>query len=307
MKDTAIDISDVRHLYGDRTALAGVTFDIRVGEAFALLGPNGSGKTTLFKLLCTLQPLQSGTITVFGHDVLQEPAAVRSTLGVTFQSPSLDKKLRVDENLHCHGRLYGLAGKKLRMRIDEVLDQFAVGDRRGDIVESLSGGLQRRVELAKCVMHQPKVLLLDEPSAGLDPSARAELWCVLDSAKMSGVTVVVTTHLLEEAHRADRIAIIDEGQLAAIDTPAALQSEIGGDIITLRTENPQRLAEVITAALSIQAIPLDGTVRVDAGGEGGSELAVRLYADFRDRIDELAIGKPTLEDVFIARTGKRFD
>lgn len=281
--------------------------EVRQGEAFALLGPNGSGKTTLFKLLSTLMPIQSGSISFLGHDVAEEPAAVRSLLGVTFQSPSLDKKLRVEENLSCHGRLYGIGGADLKKRVAEGLERFGIADRRRDFVESLSGGLQRRVELAKCLMHQPKVLLLDEPSTGLDPTARADLWRALGEAKASGVTVVATTHLLEEAEKADRIAILDEGQLAALDTPAALQSEVGGDTISLRTADPTRLSAAITKALSIEATPLDGVVRIEASGSEGADLAVKLYGQFRDQIDELSIGKPTLEDVFIARTGKQFD
>ncbi|MEO0530710.1 MAG: ABC transporter ATP-binding protein [Planctomycetota bacterium] len=305
MSDHAIQITDVRHRYGDREALRGVSFDIRCGEVFALLGPNGSGKTTLFRLLSTLMPLQSGTIDFLGHDVATEPAAVRSRLGVVFQAPSLDKKLRVEENLVCHGKLYGLTGQKLRERVDEGLTRFGIADRRGDYVESLSGGLARRVELAKCLMHQPAVLLLDEPSTGLDPGARADLWRALADAQAAGVTVVATTHLLEEAERADRIAILHQGELAALDTPAALQASVGGDTITVRTAEPNKLADAITEALSVEATALDGTVRLET--TTGPDLAIELYSRFREQIDELSIGKPTLEDVFVARTGARFE
>nr|WP_146442986.1 ATP-binding cassette domain-containing protein [Botrimarina colliarenosi] len=307
MPNHAIQIRDVRHRYGDREALRGVSFDVTAGEVFALLGPNGSGKTTLFKLLSTLAPVQSGSLAFFGHDVAREPAVVRSLLGVVFQSPALDKKLRVEENLWCHGRLYGLKGSDLRQRINEGLERFGVADRRRDVVETLSGGLQRRVELAMCLMHQPRVLLLDEPSTGLDPGARADLWRALSEAREQGVTVVATTHLLEEAERADRIAILHQGQLAALDTPEALQASVGGDTITVRTTDPQQLANAITAALDVATLTLDGAVRVEANGATGPELATQLYGRFRDQIDELSIGKPTLEDVFIARTGQRFD
>lgn len=305
MSDSAIQITDVRHCYGDREALRGVSFDIRQGEAFVLLGPNGSGKTTLFRLLSTLMPLKAGSIRFLGHDVATEPAAVRSRLGVVFQSPSLDKKLRVEENLVCHGKLYGLSGRTLRERVNEGLERFGVADRRRDYVESLSGGLARRVELAKCLMHQPEVLLLDEPSTGLDPGARADLWRALGEAQAAGVTIVATTHLLEEAERADRIAILHQGELAALDTPAALQSSVGDDTITLRTTEPAKLADAITAALNVEATPLDGSVRLETSA--GADLAVELYSRFRDQIDELSIGKPTLEDVFVARTGQQFE
>lgn len=307
MPDPAIQITDVRHRYGEREALRGLSLDIPSGETFALLGPNGSGKTTLFKLLSTLFPLQEGAIRFFGHDLVEEPATVRSLLGVVFQAPSLDKKLRVEENLWCHGRLYGLGKSELRERIEEGLERFDLTDRRRDYVETLSGGLQRRVELAKSLMPRPKLLLLDEPSTGLDPAARADLWRALGEAQAAGVTVVATTHLLEEAERADRIAILHEGQLAALDTPAALQAEVGGDTITLRTAEPESLASAITDRLQLEATALEGSVRLEANGATGPELASRLYGEFREQIDELSIGKPTLEDVFIARTGARFE
>lgn len=307
MSDPAIQITDVRHRYGDREALRGVSFEIERGEIFTLLGPNGSGKTTLFRLLSTLMLIESGSIRFLGHDVATEPAAVRSRLGVVFQSPSLDKKLRVEENLACHGKLYGLSGRTLRDRINEGLERFDVADRRRDYVESLSGGLARRVELAKCLMHQPEVLLLDEPSTGLDPGARADLWRALGEAQSDGVTIVATTHLLEEAERADRIGILHKGELAALDTPTALQASVGGDTITLRTTEPTKLAAAITDALSITAKALDGSVRLETSDTTGPDLAMELYGRFRDQIDELSIGKPTLEDVFIARTGSRFE
>lgn len=307
MPEPAIQITDVRHRYGEREALRGLSLEIRASETFALLGPNGSGKTTLFKLLSTLFPLQSGSIRFFGHDLAEEPATVRSLLGVVFQAPSLDKKLRVEENLWCHGRLYGLNKGELRQRIEEGLERFSLTDRRRDYVETLSGGLQRRVELAKSLMPRPKLLLLDEPSTGLDPAARADLWRALGDAQRAGVTVVATTHLLEEAERAERIAILHEGQLAALGAPAELQAEVGGDTITLRTAGPDALAAAITERLHLPATPLDGSVRLEANGAAGPELAARLYGEFREQIDELSIGKPTLEDVFIARTGKQFD
>lgn len=300
----AIRISDLRHRYGDREALCGLSLEITEGEVFALLGPNGSGKTTLFRLLSTLMPLQSGTIEMLGHDVTTEPAAVRAALGVVFQSPSLDKKLRVEENLRCYGRLYGLGGKELAKRIDTELDRFGVADRRRDIVETLSGGLQRRVELAQTMLHRPRVLLLDEPSTGLDPAARSDLWRALGEACDEGVTIVVTTHLLEEAERADRIGILHQGELAALDTPAALQASIGGDAITLRTASPDALAEAIRDRFDCEASVVDDAVRIEEAN--GPALAPQLYEAFRDQIEELTIGKPTLEDVFIARTGHRF-
>lgn len=303
--DAAIAIRDLRHRYGDHEALAGVSLDIAAGEAFALLGPNGSGKTTLFRTLSTLLPIQSGSIAVLGRDVASRPAAVRSILGVVFQSPSLDKKLRVEENLRCYARLYGIPSNEIALRVGAELERFGVADRRRDFVETLSGGLARRVELAQTMLSSPRVLLLDEPSTGLDPTARAELWRALGEARAAGVTVVVTTHLLGEADRADRIAILDRGRLAAIGRPDELRAEVGGDTITLRADDAPALAEAIRGRFGGDPLVVDDAVRIET--EGAAALAADLYGAFRDRVAEVSIGKPTLEDVFIDRTGRRFD
>jgi ABC-2 type transport system ATP-binding protein len=197
-----------------------VPFEVGEGEMFALLGPNGGGKTTLFRILSTLYPPTEGTARIFGHDVGSEAAQVRSRIGVVFQSPSLDRKLTVRENLKHQGRLYGLSGRALASRIDLVMERLGVRDRDGDRVETLSGGLQRRVELAKGLLHEPRLLLLDEPSVGLDPGARHDLWTYLDELRReSNVTLLVTTHLVDEADRADRVAILRKGEIAAIGTP----------------------------------------------------------------------------------------
>ncbi len=302
---TAIRLSDVRYRYGEREAIRGLSFEVNQGETFALLGPNGSGKTTLFRLLSTLAPLQQGQVTVFGHDLRTEPDEVRALLGVVFQAPSLDKKLTVTENLLCHGRLYGIGGSELPARVDEMLDRLGLVDRAKESVESLSGGLRRRVELAKGLLHRPRLLLLDEPSTGLDPAARSDLWRYLHQVSQDqGVTVLATTHILEEADRAARIAIMHQGELAALDTPANLQSSIGGDAITIRTADPVALAEAINLQWPNTAAVVDSAVRLEE--ENGAEWAPRLFQAFGSQIEELTIGKPTLEDVFIARTGHRF-
>lgn len=301
----AINLSDVRYRYGDREALRGVTFDVRGGEAFTLLGPNGSGKTTLFRLLSTLAPMQQGDVQVFGYNLRSEANRVRGLMGVVFQAPSLDKKLSVAENLLCHGRLYGLGGSDLRKRTDEMLSRLGLADRAKENVEMLSGGLRRRVELAKGMLHEPKLLVLDEPSTGLDPAARSDLWkYLLQVRDEQGVTLLATTHILEEAERADRIAILHQGELAALDTPANLQSSIGGDAITIRTAEPENLAAAVREKFDQEAVVLDGAVRLEA--EHGPQWAPKLFEAFGDQIGELTIGKPTLEDVFIARTGHQF-
>ncbi|TWT42869.1 ABC transporter ATP-binding protein [Botrimarina hoheduenensis] len=300
----AIRINEIRHHYGQREALGGVSLEVREGEILGLLGPNGSGKTTLFKLLATLMPIQAGSITVGEADAARQPAAVRAQLGVVFQSPSLDKKLRVEENLRHHGRLYGLSGGTLRTRIDQELERFGVADRRRDIVETLSGGLQRRAELAQAMLHRPRVLVLDEPSAGLDPAARSDLWRRLAAARAEGLTVIVTTHLLEEAERADRLAILDGGRVVADDTPAALRNSIGGDTLTLRTDEPEALAQAVRERLQREVSVIDRLVRLES--DNAAADAAQLLAAFPDRISELTIGRPSLEDVFFSRTGKLF-
>jgi ABC-2 type transport system ATP-binding protein len=303
--DTAIDVSTVSHRYGSRTAVDGLSLKVDRGEIFVFLGPNGSGKTTLFRVLSTLIPLQTGEIAMLGYNLRAEAGAIRSRLGVVFQAPSLDKKLTVAENLHHQGKLYGLTGSKLRNRTDEMLAALGIADRAGDLTESLSGGMRRRVELAKGLLHRPQLLLLDEPSTGLDPGARSDLWKYLEQIrKTDGVTIVLTTHLLEEAEHADRIAIMHHGRLAALDTPAALQASVGGDSVTIRAENPERLADAINTKFKCAAKVVDGNVRLEQ--PAGHLWVAKLVEAFPTEIQTITLGKPTLEDVFIDRTGHRF-
>ena len=240
---------------------------------FAFLGPNGSGKTTLFRLLSTLIPLQSGVIKILGSDVLRDTTQVRRQIGVVFQAPSLDKKLTAAENLWHQGHLYGLSGRELKDRCSEMLERLGVADRARDRVETLSGGLRRRVELAKGLLHRPRVLLLDEPSTGLDPAARSDLWHYLSGlARNAGVTIALTTHLLDEAEKADRLAILHAGKIVACDTPAALRATVGGDSITLTSPAPRELADAIRHKFALPAEVIGGDVRLqtaDAGPLGG--------------------------------------
>jgi ABC-2 type transport system ATP-binding protein len=299
----AVRIQELRHRFGEREALAGLSLDIAPGELVALLGPNGSGKTTLFRILSTALVPGGGSVTVFGDDVVRSPALVRRALGVVFQSPSLDRKLTAAENLRHQGRLYALAGRPLEARIAAALAQVGVADRAHERVERLSGGLARRVELAKGLLHRPRLLLLDEPSTGLDPGARREFWSFLDAVRTeSGATVVVTTHLLEEAERADRIAVLDLGRLVALGAPSALKAEIGGDVLTLATDRPAELAAAITAGFDCATRVVEQTVRIER--IRAHELVPRLVDAFPDAIRGLTLGKPTLDDVFVHRTGR---
>ena len=272
---------------------------------FAILGPNGSGKTTLFRVLSTLIPIQQGDVQVLGNDLRTQPDAVRAQLGVVFQSPSVDKKLTVLENIIHHGRLYGLAGRELHSRADEMLTRLGLADRKRELVEKLTGGLRRRVELAKGMLHRPRLFLLDEPSTALDPGAQNDDWHYLkQGSQETGVTVVLTTHLLEEAQGADRIAIMHQGKLAALDTPAALQSAVGGDAITIRTTAADALAAELAQRFNLHAKIVDNSVRLEL--PNGHEWIPKLVEAFPDRIDSITLGKPTLEDVFIHFTGHRF-
>src|SRR4051794_18716148 len=301
----AVEIAHLVYRYGEREAIHDLSFSILEREIFAILGPNGSGKTTLFRVLSTLIPLQQGEVRILGRDLRREDFAIRGQLGVVFQSPSIDKKLTVMENVVHHGRLYGLGGRELRARADEMLARLGLADRRKELVEQLSGGLRRRVELATGMLHRPRLLLLDEPSTGLDPGARSDLWHYLEQVREAdGVTVVLTTHLLDEAQRADRIGIMHKGELSALNTPTALQAAVGGDAITIRTNDAGQLAADIEKELGASAKVVDGSVRLEQ--TNGQDWIPRLVNAFPDRIESITLGKPTLEDVFIHFTGHRF-
>lgn len=301
----AVVTASLAHRYGPRLALADLDLTIGRGEVFAVLGPNGGGKTTLFRLLSTLLPIQRGRAEVAGCDVARQAADVRRRIGVVFQAPSLDRKLTVKENIDIQGVLYGLAGVSLAARRDALLAQFGLADRAGELVERLSGGLRRRVELAKGLIHDPEVLLLDEPSTGLDPAARSDLWQYLKSLReQRGTTVVLTTHYLDEADGADRLAILSEGRLVALGRPDDLRAEVGGDTITIETPSPDALAAAVHDRLGLKTATIDGAVRLEV--PDGHQWIARLVEAFPGQISAIRLGKPTLEDVFIARTGHRF-
>lgn len=304
-RDVAVELSDVAHRYGEHQALDGVTFSVKQGEIFGLLGPNGGGKTTLFRVLATLLPLQSGSIHLLGCDLATQPASIRSRIGVTFQSPSLDGKLTVGENLRHQAHLYGLAGRRATNRIQELTAQLGLADRLRQQADSLSGGLKRRVEIAKSLLHQPELLLLDEPSTGLDPGARHDLWQYLGQLKSEHLlTILVTTHLMDEAERCDRLGILDRGRLVALDTPGNLRESVGGDCLTIRSADAPDLARRIADQFGIQPKSMGHDLRIEH--QAGHELLRDLVAAFPAEITSVSLSKPTLEDVFIARTGHHF-
>jgi ABC-2 type transport system ATP-binding protein len=301
-----ISVQNLVHRYENRTALNGVSFSVRPAELFGLLGPNGSGKTTLFRILSTLMVPSAGRAIIMGCDAAQNPAQLRRQIGVVFQAQSVDLKLTAYENLWHQGHLYGLRGATLKKRIQEILSRVGLADRAKELVETFSGGMQRRIELAKGLLHHPGVLLLDEPTTGLDPGARRDLWQYLQMLRdEEQVSVLVTTHLMEEAERCDRLAIMNEGNLVALGTPAELKSEIGGDVVMFQAaQEAGLLAEHIRTRFHVDTTVLESQVRVEH--EGAHRFVTEVVEAFPGEIEALSISKPALEDVFIRRTGHKF-
>ena len=307
---TAVEVSGLVHEYAAkrgspaRRALDGVSFAVSEGEIFGLLGPNGGGKSTLFKVLATALRPTSGSASILGEDIVRFPERARPGLGVVFQSPSLDLKLTVLENLLHGGRLYGLSGEPLRRRAGELLERFRLSDRAGDVCSSLSGGMRRRVELAKSLLHRPKILLLDEPSTGLDPSARRELWDELHALRNAGATVLATTHLMDEGERCGRVAILDRGRLVAAGAPEALKAEIGGDVLTLETDDAEALAGDIERRFGAKPEIFGSQLRLERAQ--AHAFIPQLVEAFPGRLRSVSMTKPSLEDAFLKHAGRRF-
>lgn len=264
------------------------------------MGPNGSGKTTLFRILTTLLRPTGGSARVCGFDVVREADAVRRRIGVVFQSPALDERLSVEENLRIHAALYGV-----RPDLPGWLRRFGLEDRRRDRVGRLSGGLKRRVEIAKAMCVEPAVLLLDEPTAGLDPLARREVFDAIAAARRAGATVLMTTHLMDEAERCDRVLILHEGSCVAEGTPAALRAQIGGGVVTIATPEPEALARSLRERFGAEAQIVDGMVRLER--RDAHTFVPAVVEAFPGRVRAVTVAEPTLEDVFVRMTGRRFD
>jgi ABC-2 type transport system ATP-binding protein len=304
-RSPAVAVAGLTHRYGERVALNGLELEIGRGEIFGVLGPNGGGKTTLFKVLATLVPPQAGTVRMLDEDVARAPERVRRRLGVVFQHPALDAKLTVLENLRCHAALYGLGVAAARARTDALLARLGLTDRTGDLVETLSGGLARRVELAKGLLHAPDLVLLDEPSTGLDPGARRDFFAYLVHLRdHEGLTVVLTTHYMEEAERCDRIGFIHQGTLVAVGAPAELKAQIGGDVVVVETPDPERMRARIQQRFGCEPRLVDGVLRIEL--PRGHEFVREVVEAFPGDIRAVTFGKPTLEDVFVHLTGERF-
>ncbi|TAK35015.1 MAG: ATP-binding cassette domain-containing protein [Chloroflexota bacterium] len=301
-----MDIIQVDHLvkrYGSFTAVDGVSFAVQAGEVFGFLGPNGAGKTTTISVLCTLLRLTEGRVLVNGFDVVRQSDDVRRSIGLIFQDPSLDTNLTAQENLDFHAFVYNVPSRESRARQEELLKMVELWDRRKALVKTFSGGMKRRLEIARGLLHRPKVLFLDEPTLGLDPQTRRHIWqYILGLREKEGITIFLTTHYMDEAENCSRIAIIDHGKIAALDTPAQLKAKVGGDIITLRTTDNQRAGAELRERFGLEAVSQDGMLRLEV--PKGDEFIPQLVQNLSGPILAINMSRPTLDDVFLKLTGR---
>ncbi|EHR53391.1 daunorubicin resistance ABC transporter ATP-binding subunit [Saccharomonospora marina XMU15] len=299
----AVHVRGLRKSYGDVQAVKGIDLDVAEREMFGFLGPNGAGKTTAIKILCTIADATAGSATVAGCDVRTQRAEVRRRIGVVFQDPTLDTYLTAEQNLRFHGELYGMPRRLLRERITEVLDMVGLARRRHDIVQKFSGGMRRRLEIGRGLLHAPRVLFLDEPTIGLDPQTRASIWDYI--AELRGkqdITIFVTTHYMEEAEYCDRIAIMNHGEIVVTDTPDALKSSVGEDRVRIRTEDDGLAIERLREVFGLRAAIHDGMVTFSVSE--GAQFVPRLFSSLGVAIDTVTVTRPSLDDVFMAYTGR---
>jgi ABC-2 type transport system ATP-binding protein len=300
------DVITVRGLvkrYGAVEAVRGIDLDVHRGEIFGFLGPNGAGKSTTISILCTLLKPNAGTAVVAGEDVSARPDAVRSRIGLVFQDPSLDNQLTARENLGFHAMVYGVPRGERRRRIDAVLETVGLAERAEALVMTFSGGMKRRLEIARGMLHAPEVLFLDEPTQGLDPQTRARVWDHLrEFRRRTGTTVFMTTHYMEEAESCDRIAIIDLGRIVALGTPEQLKGQVGGDVVVVGTDDNARAAAEIRERFGLAAIADQGALHVEA--RGGAELLPRLIRELSVTVRTATVRRPSLDDVFLKLTGR---
>jgi ABC-2 type transport system ATP-binding protein len=304
----SIDANELVRKFGNLVAVNGVSFEVDQGEIFGFLGPNGAGKTTTINMLCTLLRPTAGTASVNGYDIVSEQDEVRQSIGLVFQDPSLDEKLTALENLRFHAMMYDVARDTFQRRSRAVLELVELADRADSLVRTFSGGMKRRLEIARGLLHNPRVLFLDEPTLGLDPQTRRHIWdYVLDLRDREGVTIFLTTHYMDEAEHADRIAIIDHGEIVALDTPDRLKDLVGGDVIRLRTTDNEAAVTQLEAAFGTQ-VRSDGPalmIEVAQGDQAVPQMVQVLSNGTGPHVDVLSINmrRPTLEDVFIKLTG----
>ncbi len=300
--ETVITVSGLVKRYGDVEAVRGIDFTVARGETFGFLGPNGAGKSTTIKILCTLANATAGTANVAGHDSATERDAVRRNIGLVFQDTTLDTYLTAEQNLRFHAELYGVPRAAVLPRMRQVLDMVGLWDRKDSLVSTYSGGMQRRLEIARGLLHAPHVLFLDEPTVGLDPQTRSSIWAYInDLKKREDITIFLTTHYMDEAEHCDRIAIIDHGKIVAIDTPEALKASIGKDRVQIHTADDQRAITELAAKFGLEAAVHDGAVTFSVAS--GEQFVPRLFTEFSVPIQSVSVSRPSLDDVFMSYTG----
>ncbi|MFM8315812.1 MAG: ABC transporter ATP-binding protein [Deltaproteobacteria bacterium] len=307
MSEPILKVKDLVYSYPGQKqpALRNISLEVNEASIFGILGPNGGGKSTTFKILSTLMKPQQGEVKICGVDVVRQPGQVRSFLGVVFQAPALDKKLTVEENIYHQGHLYGIRGAALIQKTEALLKRLGLWEKKDEKTENLSGGQKRRLEITKSLIHNPKILILDEPTTGLDPLARREVWNYLKFLReKEKITILVTTHLLDEAEDCDEIALIDKGQVVCCGNPSKLRNDLGGNVVNIKSPHPNELSEKICNQFNLSSRILGKDVRFRPV-EMTSFLGF-LLRDCSLEYDSFSVGKPTLEDLFIEKTGHRF-
>ena len=301
--EPVVSVASLSKRFGDVEAVRGVSFRVAPGEAFAFLGPNGAGKSTTISILCTLLRPTSGQAAVAGFDVLEDPLGVRRHIGLVFQDPTLDDYLTAEENLRFHAQLYRVPSSQIARRLDEVLEMVELTERRHSLVRTFSGGMKRRLEIARGLMHSPQVLFLDEPTVGLDPQTRAHIWSYINELRVrEHITMFLTTHYMDEAENRERLAIIDHGEIVATGTPEALKEAVGKDRIELHVDDPAEAIDELRDEFGIEARLSEGFVAFHV--TGAEEFAPRLLTELRTPTRSIRIARPTLDDVFMAYTGR---
>lgn len=299
-----IEVKGLTKIFDDILAVDDVSFNVSEGEIFGFLGPNGAGKTTTINMLCTLYKPSSGNAYVNGYNVIREPHKVRRSIGLVFQDPSLDDKLTAEENLEFHGILYGLKREERRVMNNKVLEMVELSDRRHDMVSNFSGGMKRRLEIARGLIHSPKVLFLDEPTLGLDPQTRSKVWdYVLELRSENDITVFMTTHYMDEAENCDRVAIMDHGKIIALDSPGLLKKQVGGDVITIKSINNNKAEIELKHKFNLDPKQVDDQLVIEVAN--GEEFIPKLASKLETEILSLNLRKPTLNDVFLKLTGRK--
>jgi len=301
-RPSAVVVRGLVKRYGEVEAVRGIDLDVAPGETFGFLGPNGAGKSTTINMLCTLARPTAGSATVAGHDVVTGRDEVRRNIGLVFQDPTLDTYLTAEQNLRFHAELYGVPRAQLDERMRQVLDMVGLWDRRANRVQTFSGGMRRRLEIARGLLHSPRVLFLDEPTVGLDPQTRSSIWGYIGELRRAKhITIFLTTHYMDEAEYCDRIAIMDHGKIIALDTPAALKASVGKDRVQLHTADDEAAITALRERFELTAAVHEGMVTFAVAE--GEQFVPRLFAELGVPILSVSVARPSLDDVFMSYTG----